>query len=202
MDAGEFEGDELLLGRLREATGGDAGVRQLRRRYDALRADYEQLLDRLGEIEDRLAAPRPQPPPRRAVLAEPEAGIVEALAAPLIRLRDEYAAAANRIQEIVTGLERIAAGTLKGQHGAEPARAPATAGGSGAEPQPDAGNPPTPGRPRRVHVDVKGRGFGELLDFQERLSSVAGVARVTINAIDGERATLIVELENGGHQAD
>ncbi|MEP6871150.1 MAG: hypothetical protein ABI939_04790, partial [Anaerolineaceae bacterium] len=52
-------------------------------------------------------------------------------------------------------------------------------------------------RSQRVHVDVRGQGFGELLDFQERLSSLDGVARVSINAIDTERATLVVELERG-----
>jgi hypothetical protein len=31
--------------------------------------------------------------------------------------------------------------------------------------------------------------------LQERLSAVTGVSRVSINAIDADRATLIVELE-------
>ena len=44
---------------------------------------------------------------------------------------------------------------------------------------------------------MRGPGFGELLDFQERLSTLEGVARVSINAIDTERATLVVELEPG-----
>ena len=46
--------EDFLLERLNEAASGDAAVRQLRRRYDLLRHDYEQLLDRLGELEDRL----------------------------------------------------------------------------------------------------------------------------------------------------
>jgi hypothetical protein len=50
-------------------------------------------------------------------------------------------------------------------------------------------------RPRKVHIDLRGSGFGELLDFQERLSAVQGVSRVSINAIDADRATLIVDLE-------
>jgi hypothetical protein len=45
-----------------------------------------------------------------------------------------------------------------------------------------------------VQVDVKGEGFGNLLDFQEKLSNVPGVQRVSINAIDNDRATLVVEL--------
>jgi hypothetical protein len=43
---------------------------------------------------------------------------------------------------------------------------------------------------------VKGSGFGELLDFQERISNLTGVSRVSISAIDNERATLVVELEH------
>ena len=43
------DGDDLILARLRESAAGDPAVRQLRRRYDMLRGDYEQLLDRLGE---------------------------------------------------------------------------------------------------------------------------------------------------------
>ena len=34
-----------------------------------------------------------------------------------------------------------------------------------------------------------------ILDFQERLAQLDGVARVSINAIDNDRATLVVELE-------
>jgi hypothetical protein len=58
--------------------------------------------------------------------------------------------------------------------------------------------PEAPAEPRtlnRVNLDVRGRGFGDLLDFQERLSSVPGVTRVSINAIEPDRATLIVELD-------
>ena len=52
--------EDFLLERLNEAASGDAAVRALRRRYDMLRNDYENLLDRLGELEDRLnAAPTP-----------------------------------------------------------------------------------------------------------------------------------------------
>jgi uncharacterized protein involved in exopolysaccharide biosynthesis len=55
MDNDESQGDDLILERLRESASGDAAVRQLRRRYDSLRSDYEQLLDRLGELEERIA---------------------------------------------------------------------------------------------------------------------------------------------------
>ncbi|MGH2632715.1 MAG: hypothetical protein ACRDG3_04825, partial [Tepidiformaceae bacterium] len=174
MNPGDFEGDEQVLGRLREAAGGDAAVRQLRRRYDALRQDYEQLLDRLADIEDQLAPPAQSPvrPSQLESSVEPPPDMADALAAPLTRLRAEYLAAATRIQSIVTGLEHIAAGSLKGQH-APTAPEPSPP----AQPEPEPA--PAPTRPRRIQVDVKGHGFGELLDFQERLSSVDGVARVT-----------------------
>ena len=66
------EGENLLLGRLREATSGESSVRQLRQRYDALRADYEVLLDRLAELEERLAnsGPGDEAPPSGADLVE------------------------------------------------------------------------------------------------------------------------------------
>ena len=187
------DADEAILGRLQEAASGDAAVRQLRRRYDLLRQDYERLLDRLGELEERLneAADRgTQPPPPGTPFAST---LADAIAAPLIRLRDDYLAAVASIQSVVTGLEGLASG-FKGQH---------TAAGKVTEEAPGPATPPEQpanhSRPTKIHLDVKGSGFGELLDFQERLSQLGGVARVSINAIDNERATLVVELEAPEH---
>lgn len=204
MDTGQYPGDEQLLGRLREATGEDASVRQLRRRYDSLRRDYESLLDRLSELEERVTEPEERTRPSSAMPAAPSgvsARMSEALAVPLVQLRDEYLAAATRIQGIVSGLERLAAGAMKGQHGVrEPQPEPAP-----PPPPPPAHEPPPPSngsaepadtRPRKVSVEVRGKGFGELLDFQEKLSTMAGVSRVSINTIDAEHATLIVELRH------
>jgi hypothetical protein len=186
------DGDDMLFERLKEAVAGDVSVRQLRRRYDSLRRDYEQLLERLEELEERLereeqppvrppAGPTPRPAPQReSRLSE----VSEDVVAPLLRLRDEYLATATNIQAIVSGLESLAAGALKGQHGIAP--------GADLAPTP---RERAPQRPREMRVDVKGKDFGELLDFQERLSSLEGVARVSINAIDNERATLVVELD-------
>ncbi|MCZ2111663.1 MAG: hypothetical protein LC118_19235 [Dehalococcoidia bacterium] len=204
MDTGQYPGDEQILGRLREATGEDASVRQLRRRYDSLRRDYESLLDRLSELEDRVTEPEDRPHPPGAMPATPggvSARMSEALALPLVQLRDEYLAAATRIQGIVSGLERLAAGAMKGQHGIrepqpqpEPAPPPQPAHETPATPA----SPAEPGetRPRKVSVEVRGKGFGELLDFQERLSTMPGVSRVSINTIDAEHATLVVELRH------
>jgi len=206
------DGDDLILARLRESAAGDPAVRQLRRRYDMLRGDYEQLLDRLGELEDRLNA---QALATRSPLAasNPEqtlsAQLSDVLLAPLLKLRDEYVTAAARITALVSGLETLAQGSFKGQRStsetqlATPPAEPGAAPASG-----DANSPPTSGpgthggaSSKRLQVDVRGQGFGELLDFQERLSSLEGVARVSINAIDTERATLVVELEPSSSSA-
>lgn len=185
---------DLLLERLKQSAAGDPAVRQLRRRYDLLRHDYEALIDRLGELEDRLAAgaeepphaaaPPLPPPPPTAAAAEPGASSLhDTLMAPLLKLRDEYVAAANGIQAIVSGLDGLAAAAFKGQRPA----------GTSDEALP-VERPRL--KPARIQVDVKGGGFGELLDFQEHLSELPGVARVSINAIDNERATLVVELSS------
>jgi hypothetical protein len=175
------EPEDVILERLQEAAAGDATVRQLRRRYDLLRQDYERLLDRLGELEDRLAeTTRAQAGSAPSSVA---GALSEAIAAPLLQLRQEYLAAAASIAQVVAGLEGLAGG-LKGQKSARPPAEPTPGGQAASEP-----------RGHRVQVDVRGKGFGELLDFQERLANLEGVARVSINAIDNERATLIVELE-------
>ncbi|MEX0783651.1 MAG: hypothetical protein WD557_13485 [Dehalococcoidia bacterium] len=189
--------DERLLERLREAVSGDQAMRQLRRRYDSLRHDYESLLDRLADIEQRIElsdaveddAPRPgavRAEPGPVLPTAPPAGrLTESLLAPLVQLREEYLAAATSIQVIVGGLESLAAGAMKGQKAAHPA----------PEERPAPVREPHPQRPRSIQVDVKGEGFGNLLDFQEKLSAIEGVSRVSINAIDNDRATLLVELE-------
>ncbi len=181
MGEHDSEPEDVILERLQEAASGDATVRQLRRRYDLLRQDYERLLDRLAELEDRLAeATRAQAGSAPSSVA---GALSEAIAAPLLQLRQEYLAAAASIAQVVAGLEGLAGG-LKGQKSARPPAEPAPGGETSPEP-----------RGHRVQVDVRGKGFGELLDFQERLANLQGVARVSINAIDNERATLIVELE-------
>ena len=92
--------DDKLLGRLQDAASGEAAVRQLRRRYDALRDDYESLLDRLAELEDRLEASgdvEPRTPSPRAGAPAPAGSLSEAIMAPLMQLRAEYLAAATSI---------------------------------------------------------------------------------------------------------
>jgi hypothetical protein len=181
------DAEDFLLERLNEAATGDAAVRQLRRRYDLLRTDYERLIDRLGELEERLNEAQSNVRPTAGPISD---AIAQALAEPLLRLRDDYLSAVTGIQSVVSGLEGLASG-FKGQHSAGPAAAPPPAPATepgGASGVPSAG-------PQKMQIDVKGSGFGELLDFQERLSQIPGVSRVSISAIDNERATLVVELD-------
>lgn len=189
--------EDLLLERLKQSASGDAAVRQLRRRYDLLRHDYELLIDRLGELEERLAGspglpgeagPAPDAPAERRATGPAEQGeptLSEGLVAPLLKLRDEYLTAASALQSIVQGLDGLAAAAFKGQRASAPAAI--------EEEQVRAERPRL--KPTRIQVDVKGGGFGELLDFQEQIAGLPGVARVSINAIDNERATLVVQLE-------
>ena len=186
------DSEDFLLGRLNDAASGDTALRQLRRRYDLLRHDYEDLLDRLGELETRLdESAKAKPIDDRTISVT----IAEAIAAPLLRLRDDYLAAVSGLQGVVTGLEGLASG-FKGQHvsphttDTAPAARPATTESAAAEEGREARGPI-----RKMQVDVKGSGFGELLDFQERLSEMNGVSRVSISAIDSDRATLVVELD-------
>ncbi|MGE0598378.1 MAG: hypothetical protein AB7J35_00955 [Dehalococcoidia bacterium] len=181
------DSEDFLLGRLNEAASGDTALRQLRRRYDLLRHDYEELLDRLGELETRLDQSQKAQSSESSTIS---VTIAEAIAAPLLRLRDDYLAAVTGLQGVVTGLEGLASG-FKGQHA--PPRSTASEPGGTAQPEPPAEAPRGP--IRKMQVDVKGSGFGELLDFQERLSEMNGVSRVSISAIDSDRATLVVELE-------
>jgi len=186
----EQDDEDLLLERLEEATSGESSMRQLRRRYDLLRRDYEVLLDRLSELEERMAA-TPQPAPTAEPARAPAGfGLVEALMAPLARLREEYAAAASAMQEIVGGLDTLTRSGMKGQRGSAQAQAePPTFRELGESERVSNGEQVS------VAVDVQGSGFGDLLDFQEQLSSLPGVARVSIRAIDSEQASFVVELE-------
>ncbi len=205
MSPQDSDSAESLLERLREVVSGDIGQRQLRRRYDALRRDYEGLLERVGELEGRLSGgeagkegahpsegieeavavaargSRLLPPPPAE---EHTGGVGEGLVGPLLKLRDEYLAAAGGIQAIVQGLDGLAAAAFKGQRGAGP-----------AAPRPAPMREHSAERP--MQIEVKGSDFGELLEFQERHTSIDGVARVSIKAIDNERATLVVELREG-----
>lgn len=178
MPEREAPEEEPLLERLRQTASGEESLRQLRRRYNALRDDYDQLLGRLEDLEGRLAGATPGP-------GSLSAGLTADLLAPLLHLRDDYQSAAQLVQTLATGLEQLTAGLI-----AEFSPAP----------PPPAAPPPGPGGTMRV--EVRGSGFGELLDFQERLSELDGVSRVSIHAIDTDRATFVVELGAGRQRDD
>lgn len=196
------ESPDPLLERLRESATGDTAVRQLRRRYDILRQDYESLIDRLVELEERIAqdAARREADTVEATSATPPGPVpvepmtvAESLIAPLLRLRDEYLVASTGIQGIVSGLDMLASTAFSRRR---PESTPEPAEPTSASSTPPAPPTPAPSDPLPFQVDVRGEGFGELLDFQERLAHLPGVARVSISAIDNERATLVVELDD------
>jgi hypothetical protein len=166
-------------------------VSHWRERYELLRLEHDTIVRRLAEIEaeqsNRFAGSRFAPQRAAYSVPSPEyVSVAEAVVAPLLRLRDEYMGAVGKIDTVVGGLEGLAAGAF---HDSRTARTAPPA----FEPPPTTPSPRQ--KPNRVQVDVRARGFGELLDFQERLSDMKGVASVSVNAIDSERATLTVELE-------
>lgn len=204
------ERPDPLLERLRESATGDAAMRQLRRRYDILRNDYEALVDRLMDLEERIAADEARREDEQLELPVPAAPgqepqtVAESVLAPVLRLRDEYLQAATGIQGIIAGLDNLAAAAFQASSLAQ--AAPPAPASPAATPAPPAAShsspvPPQPfgvvSRGAPITIDVNGDGFGELLDFQERLANLPGVAHVSISAIDNERATLVVELEPG-----
>ena len=55
--------------------------------------------------------------------------------------------------------------------------------------------------PPAIHIEAKAKSFRQLIDFQKKLAALPGVARVSINALDDERMSLVVELEFESPQA-
>ena len=164
-----------------------------RERYELLRLEHEAILRRMAELEvdqsGRFSGSRFAPQRGGYEVPNPDyPSLAEAVVAPLLGLRDEYLAAVTKIDNVVGGLEGLAAGAFREPR---PVRTPA--------PPPEPSSNPTQQaarqKPNRMQIDVRAKGFGELLDFQERLSEMKGVVSVSVNAIDSERATLTVELQ-------
>ncbi len=167
--------DDALLERLQKSASTDPSSKQFRRRYDDLREDYELLLDRVALVEGQLR----EAPPEAAATGP---ALTEALTAPIRNLRHEYQIALSDLQVIVRGLDRLAHGVLKGQHET----------GSASSSPPVIVEADEETGLRTVRVELKG---GDILAFQEQLSTMDGVRSASISAIDAESATLIVELE-------
>ncbi len=160
-----------------------AALRQMRIRYDRLRSDYETLLDRLADLEDRLIHSEPGIPATRPIR------LAEMVSRPLFDLRREYIEAAASINSIVAGLEELTTRGMKAQHAAP------------QPPPPAEGPTDTDDLPAEIEVAVEGGDFGDLLDFQQHLSGIERVSQVSIRSLDKDRATLIVKLRPRDQEA-
>ena len=207
----------------------DPALRHLRRRYESLRDDYEELIERLAQVESRLEPGQPRAAPRGAPGQEarhstPPAGsgsvseqVLRAIAAPWFALRDEYSRAAQELLGIVHSMDELADRAFKGQRPAHeeppspaapppppppPAREEAPEPSAASQEEPTAEEirahqvPPSNGAPDRttIQVQVQSPNLGALLDFQEHLSQLPDVARVSMSQVNEERAVLVVEL--------
>jgi hypothetical protein len=103
-------------------------------------------------------------------------GLSRALSEPLVQLRDSYLAAAAQIARTLEGLNALIARL----GAAEIDEAP--------------GSQPEPRRERTVRMEVRGGDIAGIMDFQEHLAGIDEVSRVSVIGLEGDRATLIVEL--------
>ncbi len=176
-----------------------------RERYELLQLEYESLLRRVSQLEAEatvrppLARFAPQHGGLQPQFPREHQTVAESVAGPLLRLRDEYLAAAASIDSVINGLEGLAAGAFRETRTDAPVHPGVRTRRSPVGD--DLGTEPRPRRPRRIQVDAKGGDFGEVLDFQERLAAIPGVESVSVNALDAERATLTVELKMDGEPA-
>jgi len=164
MTMPEEQDRESLLGRLQEATSAEAALRQLRRRYEQLQDEYDTLASRLTGLEAAAGV---------SGLATDVSPLADVLREPLRRMLGDYVAARAQADSIIDALRAVA-----GETPAAPVTPPASSDAV----------------PSRVAVRVGGGDVGALLDFQERLSSLPGVARVSIETSEGGRSSLTVEL--------
>jgi hypothetical protein len=111
--------------------------------------------------------------------------VLDLLLAPLGRLRAEYQGAIPRIERLIVELERMRL-ALSSEAVPPPPVAPAA-----HRPPPAA--PRAQETPSETRVDVRGD-FSRILDLQEQLTRMVGVANVRVTHLSGEGATLIVEL--------
>ncbi|MCC6386149.1 MAG: hypothetical protein IT302_02065 [Dehalococcoidia bacterium] len=163
----EEQDRESLLGRLHEATSAEAALRQLRRRYEQLQLEYDSLASRLSGLESAAGV---------SALGT-GSSLAEALREPLRRMLDEYTIARAQADAIIEGLRGLALVESETSAAPEPAAQPVASSGTS-----------------RVSVRVGGNDLGALLDFQERLSDLPGVARVSIETAGSGASSLMVEL--------
>lgn len=186
MDAQAMADEETLSsgwhgGEAGRAGSSDAVNRQLRRRYELLRDDYDELLDRLTEVEGRLRRTEqtsPETPAARGL----SAAISDAISAPLFALRDEYTRAAEELTALADAIEQLGWRSLKGQRGSTAPEREST-----SDVERDQAR-------TTVEVQVDSGDLGALLDFQEQVAQLSCVARVSLSQVRDDRATLTVEL--------
>lgn len=176
---------------------GDTALRQLRQRYESLRGDYEELLDRLGDVEQRLLdAQRASALQGSIVPGSLRMESREFLLAPIGRLRDDYLMIADDLITIANSLNDLTGRAMKGQKSGSPS--PSQSAQPTAPLQPTAQPQHTAsGEPQRASLHVQSSSLGHLLDFQEQLSRLPGVDRVSISQVNEDRAVLTVELAAG-----
>jgi hypothetical protein len=127
--------------------------------------------------------------------SRPRDELLQGLLAPVYRLRAEY-------REAIAAMERVAAllGQIEGELGTgnrpqaprpiEPITHPGTAWAPAIVPQPPRGPAGA------TSPDPQSADFASLLEFQEQLSRLSGVTRVTVTHLTRESATLFVELDS------
>lgn len=165
-----------------QASGsGGESLQSLRERYDELRGEYEALLSRIEEAEATARLQRPSTATFRSEVGR----LAEA---PLLTLKAEYESTADDLLGLARSVDALISRSMKGQHGAAPARD----GGTQQHSPPQSA---APGERVRVDVEVRGSSLGELLDFQEQMSKLPGVRRVSMSEVHPDRARLLVELD-------
>jgi hypothetical protein len=125
-------------------------------------------------------------------LERDEYGLGRALREPLLELRDAYLAAAEQVLATLEGINELLA-----VHGLEGARAAPAAGLPIDVPRPKAAaaTDESEARERTVRMEIRGGDIARMIDFQERLGQIQEVSRVSVIGLEGDRATLLVELD-------
>lgn len=124
-------------------------------------------------------------------LGRDEYGLGRALREPLLELRDAYLAAADQVLTTLEGINELLA--LNGVEG--PRAAPAAAPTGMQRPRTVPASRESEPRERTVRMEIRGGDIARMIDFQERLGQIKEVSRVSVVGLEGDRATLIVELD-------
>lgn len=121
--------------------------------------------------------------------------LMDALVAPLAKLRQDYALMAEAASRLATQLDAIQPQPLVPARGLKPQ----TAEHAMDRPRPE---PAESDVCRPTQVDVVGADFENLLSLQEQLSNFERVLRVSVTRLEPGRASLLVEMapDSGSEQ--